>query len=397
MTPEELSVHFEKINAEVAANLLKRDEAIKAAGVETAAIKTEFKSTFDNLRTQIDNIRAEMLKPHSDAPGMSAKSLGQRFIESDEFKAYKSRAWHKGGASFNLEGVPIVERKTTITSATVGSSTPGILVPMRIPGIVKPPVEQVRVRDLIPFGTTTNNAVEYVKENVFTNAASPQTEGSDKAESALTFTIAHAHVITIAHWIPATRQILDDFAQLQAYIDVRLMDGLAAEEDEQLLTGDGVGLTLSGLTHEATAYAGTYAAASDTRLDKLNHALAELEASSYRADGMILNPVDLRIIQVIKTNEGGANLGSYILGGPGTGMPASIWGLPVAVTTAMPVGYFLVGAFRSYCMGFDRMQARIDISTEHEDYFVKNLVAIRAEERITLAVFKGAAFRYGSF
>ena len=146
MTPDELKSQFDAINAEVAQNLLKRDEAIKAAGVETAAIKTEFKSTFDNLRTQIDNIRAEMLKPHQDSPIMSGKSLGQQFIESDAFKQYKSRAWHKGGASFNLEGQPIVERKTTITSAAVGSSTPGILVPQRLPGIVKPPVEQIRDR-----------------------------------------------------------------------------------------------------------------------------------------------------------------------------------------------------------------------------------------------------------
>ena len=396
MSPEELSVHFEKINAEVAANLLKRDEAIKAAGVETAAIKTEFKSTFDNLRTQIDNIRAEMLKPHSDPPNVGEKSLGQQFIEAENFKQWKSRPWHKGGVAFDVPRA-IVERKTTITSATVGSSTPGILVPQRLPGIVKPPMEQLRVRDLIPFGTTINNAVEYLKEDTFTNAASPQTEGSDKAESALTFSIAYANVRTIAHWIPATRQILDDFAQLQAYIDVRLMDGLADEEDEQLLTGDGVGQSLSGLTTEATAYAGTYVAASDTRLDKMNHALAELEANKYRADGWVLNPVDLRILQVIKENVGGANLGAYVYGGPNSNLPAMVWGVPVALTTAMPVGYFLVGDFRRYSMGFDRMESRIDISTEHEDYFVKNKVAIRAEERIALAIFAGAAFRYGAF
>ncbi len=396
MNAEELKTQFDAINAEVQTALLKRDEAIKAAGVETAAIKAEFKSTFENLRTQIDNIRAEMLKPHSDPPVVGEKSLGQQFVESDTFKNFKGRAWHKGGAAFEVNA-PIVDRKTTITSSTVGSSTPGILVPQRIPGIVKPPQAQIRVRDLIPFGTTTNNAVEFVKENVFTNAASPQTEGSDKAESALTFTIDYANVRTIAHWIPATRQVLDDFAQLQAYIDTRLLDGLADEEDEQLLTGDGVGLSISGLVNEATAYAGTYDAVSDTRLDKLNHALAELEAAKYRPDGWVLNPVDLRILQVIKDNVGGANTGQYVFGGPNSAAPVTIWGLPVALTTAMTVGKFLVGSFRGHCMGFDRMQSRIDVSTEHEDYFIKNLVAIRAEERIALAVFSGAAFRYGSF
>lgn len=392
MDPKELKELLERSNAEIQAQYAKAMAEIKAAG----DVSVETKSALENLKKQIDDIRAEMLKPHQPAPNSAEqKSLGQQFIESEQFKAFCKRGWHKGGVGMEVNSDLL--RKTTITSSTIGSSTPGILTPERFGEYVAPPRRRIRVRSLIPFGRTTSNAVEYVKRNVFTNVASPQVEGSDKSESALTLTIGSATVRTLAHWIPATRQVLDDFAQLQSIINTELLDGLADEEDEQLLSGDGTGVNLSGLVTNATAYAGTYDAASDTRIDKLNHAIAELNASNYVPDGIVLNPVDWRIIQVIKTNEGGANLGPYILGGPGAALPDSLWGLPVATTTAMTIGTFLVGQFAGSVRGFDRMDATIDVSTEHSDYFIKNLVAIRAEERLTIAVTRGAGFRYGSF
>ena len=46
-------------------------------------------------------------------------------------------------------------------------------------------------------------------------------------------------VTTIAHWVLAARQILDDVPMLQSYIDARLTYGLALVEENQLLNGGG--------------------------------------------------------------------------------------------------------------------------------------------------------------
>ena len=58
-------------------------------------------------------------------------------------------------------------------------------------------------------------------------------------------------------------------------------------------------------------------------------------------------------------------------------------------------GHYLVGAYRTQAAVFDRQQATIELSREHSDYFVKNLVAILCEERLTLVVFRPDAFVYG--
>ena len=65
------------------------------------------------------------------------------------------------------------------------------------------------------------------------------------------------------------------------------------------------------------------------------------------------------------------------------------------MTNSMTNGYMLVGD-RNQAEVFDRMSATIVISTEHDTYFIKNLVAIRAEERIALAIYRTSAFIYGA-
>lgn len=397
----ELTAEMKAVRDEIVAQI---NQFAGSAKQDIAALRGELanaetKEQLTNLKSQVEQMRAELLRavPAGQEGSRTVKSFGQLFAEAEEIRQF-AKHWRSGGTGLKFEQ-PLFDRsmKTLIDSTALGSSTPGILVPERIGGIVGPPMRRTRVRDLIPFSTTQNNAVEFVKENVFTNAASPQVEGSDKGESALTFLIAYANVQTLAHWIPATRQALDDLAQLQSYIDTRLLAGLADLEDAELLRGDGTGVHLNGIQTQATAVAGTYAAAGDTAIDLVCNAITELEDSDYVADGLVVHPSDWRKMTKIKTDDGGANKGMYLLGGPGSSAAPRLWDLPVVRTTAQSKGTFLVGQFSGSVQGYDRMQSGIDVSNSHSDYFVKNKVAIRAEERITVAVFRPAAFRRGTF
>ena len=63
----------------------------------------------------------------------------------------------------------------------------------------------------------------------------------------------------------------------------------------------------------------------------------------------------------------------------------------------MTEGEFLVGAFSLGCELFTQGDATIEISRSHGEFFTANLVAILAEMRALLAVYRPKAFVAGSF
>jgi len=376
--------------------LNKRYDEAKAAGANAADLKLEMERAIKRL----DAVEGAMSRGNA-YMDEAIKSIGEQFIADENIKNFASKPGHKGSSAMKLKSFMEFPEfhpgvKATITSAAVGSSTPGILVPQRIPGIVRPGVQRIRVRDLMPRFTTDNNAVEFVKENAFTNTASPVAETVSKPESSLTFTIDSVTVKTLAHWVPLAKQVMADLPVLQSYVNQRLLEGLKDVEDAELVSGDGTGQHLSGLVTEATAYATARNQASDTLIDKINHMISQIEDVLHAADGIIMHPAKWRQIQLLKTEEGGTNKGSYLLGGPaGDAMPM-LWGLPVATTTACPFASVFVGAFQPYTAVWDRMAAQVALSTEHADYFVKNMVAILAEERLAFTVTRSDAVVYAA-
>jgi HK97 family phage major capsid protein len=74
-----------------------------------------------------------------------------------------------------------------------------------------------------------------------------------------------------------------------------------------------------------------------------------------------------------------------------------LWGLQVVVSNSMPAGQFVVGDFRNGAMLLDRMASTVEVSTEHADFFTRNLIAVRCEERVALLTFAPWAFVKGSF
>lgn len=280
-----------------------------------------------------------------------------------------------------------------ITSAPGGESAGDLVVTQRLPGIVSAPDRVLTIRDLIMPGRTTSNAIEYVKEKLFTNSAAPVAENTLKPESNMTFEMATANVRTLAHWVLATKQILDDAPQLASYIDGRLRYGLSYVEDEQLLLGDGTGQNLYGLMPQATAYNHSgLSKAGDTRIDILRHAILQTRLAEYRASGIVLHPADWEAIELTKTDDN-----AYVFANPTNQTQPRLWGLPVVETTAMPEGEFMTGAFNMAAQIFDRETTTVEVSTEDRDNFVKNMVTVRAEERLAMAVYRPQSFISGPF
>lgn len=372
---DQLKAHAEKANTEI--------QAHQKLSAETRAKVDEMLVQQGELQARLQEAEQKLINAgRRQDEGDRPKSAGELVVQSEQMQGFNSSM--RGSRRVSVP-------RAAITSVT-GSG--GDLVPAeRRAGIIALPERQLTIRDLIAPGQTGSNSYEYVRETGFTNNAAPVGEGLAKPYSDLAFELENAPVRTIAHLFKASRQILDDAPALQSIIDARARYGLRLVEEAQLLFGNGTGANLAGIVPLAQAYAapGGVTVVGEQRIDRLRLALLQAELAEYPSDGIVLNPIDWALIELLKDDQG-----RYLIGQPQGNMPATLWRRPVVATQAMPQDDFLVGAFQLGAQILDRMDIEILISTENVDDFEKNMVSIRAEERLAFAVYRPEAFVTGS-
>ena len=260
--------------------------------------------------------------------------------------------------------------------------------------IITNPNQRLTVRDLLAPGDTESNAVAYLRELLFTNNAAPVAENTTKPYSEITFEEVLSGVKTVAHLMKIAKQTLDDLPQLRSIINGRLLNGLKRVEDTQLLFGSGVGNNLHGIYTQATAFANPSTKTTPSNsLDVMRLAMLQVTLAELSATGHVMHDIDWTDIELIKD----ANTKGYLFSNPFGTLEARLWGLPVAQTNqAGMLDNFLTGSFADAAQIFDREDANVVVSTENADDFEKNMVSIRAEERLALAVYRPQAFVKGS-
>ncbi len=358
----------------------EQKKQIEETGTISKQLQTDLTTVQEELKKAGERLFDLEQKGATSADDPNAK---KDFSERASEELIKS--WNGSAGSYEV--------KTFNKSLGSDAGSAGALIqPMQVPGIVMPGMRRLVVRDLLSQGRISSNSLEYVREKLFTNNAAPVKEKAQKPESDLTFEKQTTNVITIAHWIQASRQVMDDAAQLQSYLNTRLLYGLALVEENQLLNGDGSADNLTGVNQVATAYDITLNATGDTQADLIAHAIYQVTESEFSASGIILNPRDWHTIALMKDKEG-----RYIFGGPQAFTSNVMWGLPVVPTKAQTQGEFTVGAFDLASQVWDRMDATIEVSREDRDNFVKNMLTILCEERLALAHYRPQALIKGSF
>lgn len=373
-------------------------EQVKGLGEELKVKMAGNEKGLDDLKGRVDEAltamnsaksRLDELEQKATRRGYGVeqeKSIAQRLVDTEGYKSFAADPRSGKSAKLSL--------KATITSLTTDAagSAGAAVAPMRLTGIVTPPQRPLTVRDLLMQGTTDSNAITYVREKLFTNNAAAQaSEGAKKAQSDLQLEEVTVGVKTLAHYVKASRQILDDAAMLESYINGRLAYGLKLVEDKQLLNGDGSAGGLQGLSQVAQAFADKATLKNYTIIDQLRLAQLQVALADYPASGFVLNPVDWAKIELEKDAQG-----RHIIGNPQSLAQPTLWGIPVVQTQAITAGSFLTGAFNMGAQIFDRQQLGVAVSTENEDDFVKNLVTILCEERLALAIYRPEAFVKGT-
>lgn len=322
----------------------------------------------------------------NDNPNAGHRTLGDLIVDSDEFKG-----WERGGErmpNIDLEGRSLgAEFRTLMDTATADA---GAFVPPRTP--IAPMPRQMRffLRDLIPtLPTGIANAVPYIRElNPATNesGASSVAEAAAKPEATMEFVEVSAPVRKLAAWLPVTMEILEDAPSLRAYINTRLAYMLQVRETQQILTGNGVSPDLTGILN--TSGVQTAGATNNEAFVDIATAIGKIELVDGNADGIVMNPGDYWDQIATRRSSWFDGNASNMGGAPFGGVEGTVWGLPVVRTRAISSLTTLVADWAMGAGIFDRMTTTIRQSDSHDDFFVKNKVAVLAEERLALAVFR---------
>ena len=347
---------------------------IKSAIVENSGDIREMKQVFLELEQKL--ARADY------SGGGYSQSWGAQVAESDQVKALDS-------VTGSQPGRVKIEVKDITTASNSGGAHDNT---MRDPNVNGLPGRTPRIRNLLTVLSTRSGNVEYVNQTARDNQAAPQVEGQLKAESSYAWELRDLPIRTIAHWTKASVQVLSDAPQLRSIIDTELRYGLALAEDAQLLNGDGTGANLNGLVTNATAYADPLTLASPTMIDTVGTGMLQVTLADYMPNGIVMHPSDWMRIRLLKDADD-----KYLLGDPQSNPNPLLFGLPVVATTAMEADKFLIGDFRAAATLYDREGANVALSTEDGDNFVRNMVTIRCEERLGLAIKNPTALSYGDF
>lgn len=350
-------------------------------------------------QSMLAEIERLTVMPQASAPARGAarpRTWGQMFTASEAFGFFRagqhrtSSAWRSPSLelpwALGPDGTPNLRAATLTEDPASGGA---LIIPDYRPGILAPLPQPLLVAELFAQGTTGSNLITYMREKSFVNAAATVAEGAAKPESTLTFEAASDPVRKIAHWLPVTEEMLEDEPAIRSYIDARLRMGVLLVEQDQLINGDGTAPNISGILDRAGLAAPIPKGAGETNADAIFRQMMTIFGTSYlMPDGIVLNPADWAATLLTKTSTG-----EYFTGGPFSPIQSpTLWGLPVAVSPVIAPGTGLVGAFKTGAQIFRKGGVNVEASNSHQDFFVKNLVAIRAEERLALAVYRPGAF-----
>lgn len=383
----------------------------------------------DQLRahyTEPAKPNAGRLAPHGPATDRSAedgghhradlaRGLGRRFAASDEVKEWVKRGGAKsdpyGAGSFYHRRLPRLtgddewmDPRELRALIYTGALPADMVLPQIVAGIFRGVEAPLSMRDVLINGRTTSDAVTFMRELLFTNAAvevaqATATSGASglKPESGLTFEQATAPVVTIAHWIPITRQTIEDAPQLQTYVEQRLLTGLERREDNQILNGDGTGANMTGILNtsgiqlaDTAHFTGTpvqNAGQTNENINRIRRGKRLVRVVGQATPNFIvLHPTTLETFETLTD----ANR-QYLLGDPVSGAGIQrLWGMQVVESENIATNRALVGDGTMAAV-WDRMDSRVMIDTIN-DQFVRNMLTLLAEERLALAVYRPAAF-----
>ena len=354
----------------------KMDTA-KADDVQKLA---EYKSNIEALQAEIkaDEEKAGLLKmigsKSADDPAekKAARTLGDHFVET-----VKSA---NVGKRFDVTAPAFKAASDTQTSPSgaVGYAT---TYDRRVVEGARTPLV---IRDLFGAEQISGSTLVYLVEGAMQGAPAVTAEGAEKPQIHFADpTQKTVSLAKVACHIKESDEYIEDYPFLASAINGRLLYELSLVEQGKLVTDL---LATSGIQ------TGTYAATGTATdiADAILQAAMDVQAQTgFAADAIAMNPADWYTLRIGKDGDERYYGNGYF----GDQAIPNLWGIPVCVSASITSGTIIVGAFKTCGSVVTHGGVSVEAVNTNEDDFVRNLMTIRAEERLALAVRRPAGFK----
>ena len=307
---------------------------------------------------------------------------GAEFVNSNAFKNFEKSNF-KGHMSYEF---------TKATPLTNDLGTPysvGTIGGVSDQGFVEDPKAILNIENLFAHAPIADNTFLYMPLTVAGNAGFIA-EGSAKPESTFSGTAKTGQVKTIATWTKVSEQLFADKSQLINILDNNLTHAVDVTVQNQLISGDGTGEKLSGISKVGnfTDYVTGSGTAANT-VDLLRNVAFKMRGANIDNLTILINWTDWSALLGLKSTSN-----EYLINGILDPVKQTIYGIPVVLSSAIAAGKFAMGNFKMGGIVFDKTAMALEIDRTGDD-FTKNLITIRAERRLGFAVVQPKAICYG--
>jgi len=285
------------------------------------------------------------------------KSWGQRFIESEQFRAYSG---HGSSQPYRIDGGFLEERADIDTS---------IGTPPQYWSGPRDPALRVPLFDVVGVVPTTMGSVEYYYWQPETGMASEVPEGDLKPEAPIEGKLLAVPMSTYAWWKGITKQALDDVPMVRTIVDTQLRRGVIRKINAE-----------AAAALAADANIPTYGTPADILLESLRVGLGMVDEAGYGANAVLLNARDWAALDmtILPVSRDGSNVSTIF------------WGLRAVAVPQVPRGTAYVGDFAEGMTFFDRERTEVMMTDSHADYFLRNKLVLLAEARGKVVVSNAA-------
>jgi HK97 family phage major capsid protein len=308
------------------------------------------------------------------------RSLGERFVDSDEFRAFADGTRNNPRVEF-----PGLDYRAVTNTTTAVTSGGAWIRPDRLARTGQDDLDRrVFLTDLLPSVPVGVGAAEYVQDKSpladMADKAVEVAEGQAKPQAGITAEVVTEPTPTIAAWVNMTRQIASDGPQVRAYLENRLRYSLRRRFDAQVIAGTGSG-NIIGLANRSGIV--TYAPSSSEAVYRsIRRAIRLGEDAEAVYEIAVLNPADAERFDL--SND--AALGLHAVPNVAGPSARTAWGLTQVRSTAIAPGTaLLIDPIATSLL--DRQAPAAYLTDSHASNFTSNILTLLLEMRAGLALF----------